>query len=78
MLELNDGTHEVFVNGTFKCPFDDKLQNGKKDSLIEHVVATSNYARTGRTRARHVALRTYLLHGEADPTMKNYKRTKKH
>ena len=78
LLELKNGTHKVFVNGTFKCPFDDKLQNCEKDSLIEHAVSTSNYGRTSRIRARHVALVTYMLDGATDPTKKNYKRTKKH
>ena len=67
---------DVLVNGTFKCPFDEKPRDGEKDTLIEHAIATSVYGDTRRTRAKHMALKIYMMgptsHQEGPHKEENY------
>ena len=68
--ELENKTYKVFLDGTYKCPFDEKHQDGEKKSLIDHAKSTTIYGVTSRNRARHMALLTYMSGGEMDPTKK--------
>ena len=64
LTELENRTYKVFIDGTYKCPFDEKHRNGEKKSLIDHAKSTSIYGVTSGNRARHMALLTYMLVGE--------------
>ena len=63
---------DVVVNGAFKCPFDEKPRDGEKDTLIEHAIATSVYGDTRRTRAKHMALKIYMMGPNNEGPRKEY------
>ena len=70
-------TTDIFVNGKFKCPFDAKLRDGKKDSLIQHAIATSIYGVNSRIRANHMALKLYMMDTFTSPSEDRFKKEKK-
>ncbi|KAM0871418.1 hypothetical protein ACQ4PT_039405 [Festuca glaucescens] len=61
LKQLNDGTHEVYRHGEYRCPFDVTILDMTYMSLLQHADGRSKSGKwLPRHRAHHKALIEYL------------------